>query len=98
MHIISDRIVALDLIVNQIKIRAVAVYIPHCGYPQTDFDDTYDQLRATLGEARSQKRRLIVGGDFNSQINVGERGHALDELSINYNLTIANRIDDPWDE
>ena len=76
-HMISGRIMALDLTVNEIKIRAVAVYMPHCGYTQDEFDETYDQLRCISGKAQTQRRRLIIGGDFNSQINVGYRGNTM---------------------
>ena len=44
-HMISVRIMAFDLTINKIEIRAVAVYKPHCGYTLNEFEDTYDQLR-----------------------------------------------------
>ena len=48
IHRISDRVLALDFTAYGIKIRAVAMYAPHAGYPMQDFDDTFDQLRCVL--------------------------------------------------
>ena len=35
---LSDRVLGLDFIVNKIKIRAIAVYLPHCGYSEKEYD------------------------------------------------------------
>ena len=51
MHPISDRILALDLVVNHIKIRAIPIYMPHCGYSVEHFEETFDQLRCVLDQA-----------------------------------------------
>ena len=66
VHVISDRVLALDIVVNKISIRVVAVYMPHCGYSVEHFEDTFDQLRYVLDQATYQKRRIILGGNFNS--------------------------------
>ena len=90
LHYISDRVLALDFMAYGIKIRAIAVYAPHAGYPVEDFDTTFDQLRCVLQEGRNLKRRLVVGGDFNSRLNVGVRGAALENLSNTFGLQITN--------
>ena len=43
----------------------------------SDFDNTLDQLRRALQQGRNLKRRVVVGGDFNSQLGVGARGAAI---------------------
>ena len=81
IHRISDRVLALDFMAYGIKIRAVAVYAPHAGYPMQDFDETLDQLRCVVQQGRNLKRRLVVGGDFNCQLNWGVRGTAVQSLA-----------------
>ena len=49
---VGGRVLALDFMVNKIKIRAVAVYLPHMGYPVSEFDETFDQLRCVIDEGR----------------------------------------------
>ena len=45
LHDISDRVLGLDFIVNKIKVRAIAVYLPHMGYPQEDYDLAVEQIK-----------------------------------------------------
>ena len=40
---------------------------------------------------------LVIGGDFNTQINVGSRGLALQNLVETFSLCIANESDVDWD-
>ena len=79
------------------KLRVIAVYVPHAGYPVEDFEETFDQLRYSIQTGRNLKRRIIVGGDFNSQLNVGMRGAALDNLVNSFGLQISNDSLDDWD-
>ena len=64
MHAVGGRVMALDFVVNKIKIRAVAVYVPHIGYPVSEFDETFDQLRCVIDQGRKCKRSIIVRGGF----------------------------------
>lgn len=59
VHNISDRVLGLDFIVNNIKVRAVAVYIPHMGYPQEDYDVVVEQIKCVLGEKRKNEGGLF---------------------------------------
>ena len=76
----------------------ISVYLPHCGYPQEDFDTSMEQIKVTIGTARRQQRKCILGGDFNSQIGVGVRGDALLELQSSFGLKLLNAVDDPWEK
>ena len=41
--------------------------MPYCGYDVVEvFDEIYDQFRYVCVAGRKQRRRLVVGGDFNS--------------------------------
>ena len=70
----------MGFIVNSIKIRAVAVYMPHCGYLQEEYDTTFEQLKCIVAAGKRKQRRIIIGGDFNAQIGRGIRGDSLREL------------------
>ena len=52
MHAIGGRIMALDFMVNKMKVRVVAVYLPHIGYGVPEFNDTFDQLRCVVEGGR----------------------------------------------
>ena len=88
----------LDFRVNGIKLRAMAVYVPHCGYDIEHFNETFDQLRCFASAGRRKGRRLVIGGDFNTQIDIGERGECLNEFVRTFCLTIANKSTTPWDD
>ena len=47
LHDISDRVLALDFRVNSIRIRAVAVYVPHRGYSE-EYDKSVEQIKCIL--------------------------------------------------
>ena len=97
IHCITDRVLVLDFMAYGTKIRAVAVCVLHAGYPVEDFEATFDQLQNTLQNGRNLKRRLVVGGDFNCQLNVGMRGAALDNLINSFGLQISNDSTNDWD-
>ena len=57
LHEVSGRILALDFMVNKIKVRVVAVYLPHMGYAISEFHDIFDQLRCVIGKGRKCRGR-----------------------------------------
>ena len=48
IHEVSGRILALDFMVNKIKVRAVAVYLPYMGYTVSEFDELCDILGSEM--------------------------------------------------
>ena len=84
--------------VNKIKVRAVAVYLPHMGYTVSEFHDTFDQMRCVIDRGHKSRQRLIIGGDFNTQLGVGMRGAALAELQHSLSLNVLNDSSTPWEE
>ena len=72
------------------RVRAVAVYIPHGGYDVACLYDTCDVLREALLEGRRKGCRLVVGGDFNTQLSIGSRGDLLEEICECFGLAVAN--------
>ena len=75
----SDRVAALDFNFRGCKLRAVAVYMPHAGYPDELLETTYDQLRTALTQERRANLKIVVGGDFNTVLDAGRRGALLQE-------------------
>ena len=61
IHAISGRVLALEIMVQKIKMTAVAVYMPHCGYDFNVFEETYNQLRCVLGQANRTKTSSYFG-------------------------------------
>ena len=70
--------------------RVVATYTPHMGYSNHDLYRYYDQLTWVLDDARRQSRTIVVGGDFNTQLNVGLRGDCLADMARNFHLQITD--------
>ena len=87
---VSGRVLALDLVVNKRRLRSIAVYVPHCGYSRQDLEETFEQLRCTVSEAQRKNRSVIIGGDFNTQYNVGVRGILLEQFIQEVGLCINN--------
>ena len=90
IHFISDRLLRIDLRINDQPYAVFAIYLPHCGYAIQDFDDVYDKLDQSLASNVHQNPKIIIGGDFNTQVNTGYRGQRMAELAATYNLTVSN--------
>lgn len=67
-----------------------ATYLPHCGYSAADLEQTYNQLRYVTSKAFRSNKRIIIGGDFNTQVNVGSRGIMFKEFAQEFSLCISN--------
>ena len=97
---VSGRVLALDFVVNGKRVRSIAVYVPHCGYSAQALEETYEQLRCSVSEAQKSKRRIIIGGDFNTCLKFGTRGILLEQFSKEFGLCISNgtipETNDDW--
>ena len=71
---ISDRVMCVQFQLGTKKLCCYAVYIPHCGYDIQLYDHTYDQLQTDAIRSINDGYRLIIGGDFNTQIDIALRG------------------------
>ena len=90
IHNVSGRVIALDFILHGKRLRCISIYVPHCGYSAPDLAITYEQLRCCVSEAHRLNRSVVIGGDFNTQVNVGIRGTLLEYFSQEFNLCITN--------
>ena len=71
-------------------VRFISIYCPHAGCPLSDLANLYEELELVLDEARRQCFRIILGGDFNTVLNVGDRGAMLNEIRQNFSLRVSN--------
>ena len=88
--VISDRVMYVDFTVGGKKLRSIAAYAPHAGYSADDFDAFFEQVHVAILGACKDGRQTIVGGDFNLQLQVGNRGEQIDALAKAFGFTIAN--------
>ena len=89
-HFVSDRVIAVDIRMRHRTIRFIAAYAPHAGYKIEDLQSFYDSLCFITSDARAKGYISILGGDFNTQLDVGLRGSLLNEYANAYDLSIAN--------
>ena len=81
VHRKNDRIMAVDMEISGKRFRILAVYLPHSGFGHIFLEECYRELSDFIREARDKCKHVIVGGDFNTQCFVGERGMLLFQLS-----------------
>ena len=72
------------------KLRSIAAYAPHAGYSADDFNAFFEQVHVAILGACKDGRQTILGGDFNLQLQVGNRVDQIDALANAFGLTIAN--------
>ena len=94
----GERVLAVRIRDNSIKLTVISVYVPHAGYSVDDLHELYKKLRKATAWASSYSSRIIIGGDFNTQLDVGYRGKLLQDFANEYKLTIGNeQIGHQWD-
>jgi exonuclease III len=69
---ISERLCYIDVKIHGVKYRLVSVYFPDSTYPDTEVQKVYDLLSEVIKDARKNKIRLIVAGDFNARVGQGD--------------------------
>ena len=59
---------------NSVKMAFIVVYMPHCGYPDSNVEAIYNKLEIAIKEARRVGRLVLIGGDFNAQAKSSRLG------------------------
>ena len=80
----------MDFTVGGKKLRSIALYANHPGYSADDFNAFFEQVHVAILGACKNGRQTILGGDFNLQLWVGNRGDQIEALANTFGLTIAN--------
>ena len=86
----GGRLIFVDLKLPHYTVRNVGIYRPPAGYSLDELKCLYDMLTVVLNEARQANFRIIWGGNFNTVLDVGERGALLDDLVNDLGLQAAN--------
>ena len=68
----------------------VSVYLPHSGYPISDFQSILEDIWILLSEVTISGSQIILAGDFNTSMNGGVRWESIQELLHEFDLVIAN--------
>ena len=67
----SDRVIALNVQIFGRPFTFIATYVPHAGYSVEDFHTTIDQISAAMSDASRFGAKIVLGGDFNTQLHHG---------------------------
>eukprot|EP00973_Karenia_brevis_P077585 10781249-Karenia_brevis.AAC.1 len=65
---VSERLGVLEINARSLRLSLLVVYMPHSGYQDDVVQDLYDQLSQEIRRARSRKRMLLIGGDWNAEV------------------------------
>jgi len=66
---LNERCAALGIRINkQLRIRFVAVYMPHSGHNDIEVETLYAMLDAECKAARENCESLVIGGDLNAEV------------------------------
>jgi len=92
----SDRLMCIDLEVGGLSFCIIAAYAPHSGYGQLALDQFYVDLHTLVRSAKQKGKRIVVAGDFNTQLNIGKRSEDLFAFASEHDLYVANNTEAPW--
>ena len=86
----GDRVIAVRLLREGVRLSVSSCYMPHAGYPANALDDACECLATAAEWASSFSPCYAIGGDFNTQLNTGTRAEKLWRFTGCFNLQIAN--------
>ena len=86
----NEKFIFLDLCYKYCCIRFTLFYLPHTGYSMEDLRILYNIPNIVLNEIKYLYYKIIVGGDFNTELHVGYCGNFLDEFACIWRLQVAN--------
>lgn len=87
---VDDRIMAIDVHFVDKEVRFISVYLPHSGLPKSLLEQCYTKMSHLIRSARKNGMAVIIGGDFNTQYDFGDRGMAMQELCSEFELCVCN--------
>ena len=64
---ISDRLIVIKLVINEMIVSVLSVYAPQVGLDEASKDAFYDQLQTTVAKLNASET-LLVCGDINGHI------------------------------
>ena len=66
IHRVSDRVMAVDVVVCSKLTRLISVYFPHSNLAPQLLDECYAQIFALIEDAMAKHLAFVVDGDFKS--------------------------------
>ena len=91
---LGQRLGVLELKLSNHKISIVAVYMPHCGYPDVCVEEMYKKVSAIIREARARKRLLLMAGDWNAEVQSLKTDRESDDVVGQYANDCGNQRGD----
>ena len=67
---VSDRMLVVDLTYDSCSVRCISVYLPHSKLNHNLYVDLIESLSWLRSEATRRKMKVIIGGDFNTQLMI----------------------------
>ena len=87
----SDRVMEVSMKLSPNNyVSFVSVYLPHDGFADEIIANTYNEVDEIISRAKRKKRKIIIGGDFQCDIDEYERGSFLRGWTAGHNMKIAN--------
>ena len=68
-HGVNGRLCGIDMIFGNLKFRILAVYMPTQRYDISVIEENYGRMGLLLREGRRHGMRIIIGGDFNTDVS-----------------------------
>ena len=89
-YIQSDRVMGLNMNLSNRKLMFISAYLPHDRYDDQIVNQTYHEINNLILQAKSKHRKVIMGEDFQCDIDEYERGSFLRGWATGHNMSIAN--------
>ena len=90
VHVVSDRVIAIDLSLHGRMIHVIAVYIPHSDCPLPFIDDVYQQVSPLSRQAQCRYMRIIGCGDFNISLDSAPHSCLFSDWIPEFDLQLYN--------
>ena len=87
---VSDRVLATDVRIGKRILRIISVYVPHAGYPWSDFEICMNEMSGLIMEGADQGKHCIIAGDFNLSLHRGDRGVFMDDFCNQHQVRVIN--------
>ena len=76
----NDRVISLDLKKSKNIVCIMAVYLLHFGYAWNYFQQIMMDIESFAIEAFDKRYSWIIAGDFNVDLDHGDRGRAMHDF------------------
>ena len=83
-------VMAIDIQYGARILRIISTYLPHAGCSWKEFEHETENITMLTMEAKDQGKYVVIGGDFNLSLNMGDRGIAMQNLCSQCQLQIVN--------